>query len=248
MKSQFLIASIILTSCGPDQTKGNQNGAMDPYSGQPQMTVENGPEKPKEVITEYRKEGSEMALVLDSSSDLPECGNGNDRQLVYLKDQKIFMTCDDDRWLEVTIKGEKGDQGPAGTDGGTGAQGATGAQGPQGQKGEDGKPLAANEWLDPITNNRWLIGGVANWAYVSGQYVAPACDGDYRSPTIEEARAVVLHGIGPKLTPYGFVWTTHRSTEFPTTLATAIEINGASERDKPMGTPLDIICLYSPQL
>lgn len=51
-------------------------------------------------------------------------------------------------------------------------------------------PLQANEWIDPITELRWMLG-----ASVKYENVKDACGKKYRVPTREEAEQAISNGI-----------------------------------------------------
>lgn len=84
MKTQLLILSAILTSCG------SESGSNAPASTD---TVK---EESKDYKTYY----------LASRSDLMACEESSTGYLVYLKDEQVFLACDGFEWSEVTIKTE----------------------------------------------------------------------------------------------------------------------------------------------
>lgn len=165
-----LIASI--TACGQAPQDPNAAKANDPTTDP--GTIDYGPDT-KEVITEYKRVGSQTALALDSTKDLPECDLANDGQLAFIKPDNQFYTCDavTKIWETIDLKGAQGQQGI------------------QGAAGKDGEVAVLNNWSDPITSLKWLIGGSANRTEAQSFCTAP-----YRLPTESEAYIASQHGLG----------------------------------------------------
>lgn len=193
-----LLLSLFAIACGAEDSKAPDAAVADVNSPQAQST----------------KEVSEpISLAVQEASELPACEARNDRQLVYIKGQGRFVSCDKGAWVEVIIKGDKGEKGEAGAQGEKGAQGdkgevgasgAAGAKGDKGEKGdqgeagedgEDGELVAENEWLDPVTGDLWTKGASVTSGFVAA-YGSLACAQGYRLPTKDEARLAVLRGIG----------------------------------------------------
>lgn len=50
--------------------------------------------------------------------------------------------------------------------------------------------LQPNEWVDAVTEKRWLIGAAGNFSAAKS-----SCSGKYRLPNLEEAKSAAQHGI-----------------------------------------------------
>ena len=173
MHHLILIAALI--GCGTDNSEGE---SPDKTSSKKQDAIDYEDSKPKEVVTEYRKEGSSYAIAVEDTSELPECTRANNKQLAWVKTSEIFFSCEDgDVWVEIeSVKG---------------AEGAKGEKGDKGDKGDPGEPVAQNEWLDPITKKEWLFGAKTSTRLIS----ASACSNGYHLPSSAEAIAAVVHGL-----------------------------------------------------
>ncbi len=107
-----------------------------------------------------------QSLALERRADLPGCGKGNNHQLVYVREEAVFLACEEGSWAEVEIRGERGSDGTAGTNGSDGKDGRDGTDGLAGANGSDGAAgatgaagTAAFSWDDPVTGKRWVIRG-----------------------------------------------------------------------------------------
>jgi hypothetical protein len=109
--------------------------------------------------------------ALTDTAALPACSSSNVDQLIYVKQPGEFYDCDGTSWSQISIAG------PAGP---------TGATGPAGVS----TPLPTNEWLDPITNMTWLVGGTGDWPAAS-----QTCSGSFRLPTAAEGDQAGDDGI-----------------------------------------------------
>ena len=88
--------------------------------------------------------------MVASVEKLPECTPPRIGQLIYVKSEAAFKSCDDIGWGTLDLRGPRGEQGPKGDigvagpqgtqgpTGATGPQGATGGSGPQGPQGSPG--------------------------------------------------------------------------------------------------------------
>lgn len=167
MKSLILLAHIMLAiSCGTIEEMNVHQPSEE--------TIERIGDSRREIVVEYRKQNGTYALTVSSSGDMPECSKANDRQLVYVKDEAIFFSCDEGTWIEIDLKGEPGPAGP---------------KGETGDKGEAAISIS-NGWIDPVSGQQWIIGGTA----MLSQAMA-ACSSPWRLPTAEEALQAGLRGI-----------------------------------------------------
>lgn len=135
------------------------------------------------------------AELVETSSEIGDCSEEYFKQLVYVLDEKTFYYCArENKWLAIDLRGAKGDQGPQGS---VGAQGVAGRDGRDGQDGQDAVSVASNEWLDPITNEKWFIGQfVKPWDIARNQNTCPSGS---RAPTLTEMTEADLRGIFAKL-------------------------------------------------
>lgn len=60
---------------------------------------------------------TDMALYFELKSDIPDCNEDRNRQLVYVKEEAKFYYCDVKEWVNIDLKGDKGDAGTAGAAG-----------------------------------------------------------------------------------------------------------------------------------
>lgn len=114
--------------------------------------------------------------------DLPDCTQGLQGALAYIKSQGIFMGCSNEEWVEIKIEGkqgEKGDQGEQGIAGVTGHDGAAGQDGVDGEDGKDAVNVLGDEWLNPDTGFLWKLAGTAK---TYSEAVA-LCGATYHLPT-----------------------------------------------------------------
>src|SRR5687768_15197776 len=103
MKHLITISTIILSGCGaiPSGNKdANDDGA-----------------------TAQSSRSGMQSLAIASAADLPPCTDANNQQLIYVKLEAQFYTCDAGQWTTIAIKGEQGEAGPAGPQGDTGTAG-----------------------------------------------------------------------------------------------------------------------------
>ena len=159
-----ILLALLMTSCGAQQ------GANPNAEPSPSPAVDYQPSK-KEVVVEYRKNGTVYAVALTDTKDMPACDKNNSKQLVYIKNQDKFYSCENEAWEALAVKGEKGDPGAPAT------------------------PVPVNQWFDPITSKYWLIGGGAVYANVNSTF-AQACTGSWRMPTTSEVQSAGTHGLG----------------------------------------------------
>lgn len=169
MKTKILVALLTLASCG-------QQPATNPEDTKLKGGEVENPKDKKEVVVEYRKDGTHYALAVEDTKDMPACNKDNSKKLVYVKNQNKMFSCEQDQWEEINLKGDKGEQGPPG---------------PQGPAAA---PIPVNQFYDAVTKKYWLIGGSANY-YTVATY-QPACTGAWRLPTRAEAIDAALHGLG----------------------------------------------------
>ncbi len=172
---KYLLILTMLTACGTepqhgekDET-GEENAKKDDIEYQPS-------DNEKEVVVEYRKDGTSYSIAVNDTSELPECTRANSKQMAWIKKTEQFFSCEDESWVEVAVKGKDG---------------VAGTKGEKGDKGEPGEPVTGNEWYDPITQKEWLFGAVSTTRLIA----ANACSNGYRLPTSAEAIAAVAHGL-----------------------------------------------------
>ncbi len=125
---------------------------------------------------------------------LPACSPAEEGWIVYLVPAAELQACESGSWTTLLIKGDTGETGHSGRDGADGAPGKAGAAGAQGiagaagAAGTDGKPISANVWADPVSDQLWLIGGTADTAPTS-------CTNGWRLPTPAEIVTASSRGI-----------------------------------------------------
>lgn len=171
MRYQILFL-LSLTACGHDDSQKS----TEPAPTASPANIERPAEEPKEMTVEYRRDGDQLALVVADTKDLPACTNANAQQLAWAKSSEQFFSCDGATWQEIAVKGKDGAEGP---------------KGKTGDRGEPGKPPAPNEWVDPVTETRWLI-GLPSVNIASADQI---CAGKWRMPNMLEASAAVQHGL-----------------------------------------------------
>ena len=71
--------------------------------------------------------------------NLAECAEGNEGEMVYVKDSAAMFLCSDKVWKEMSVSGLKGSDGKDGVDGKEGKDGVDGKSGKDGNDGKDGK-------------------------------------------------------------------------------------------------------------
>lgn len=119
------------------------------------------------------------ALLVASAKSLPNCGETNEGQLVYAKDESQFYSCSNLAWDKIELHGSNG------KDGIDGKNGANGVDGKNGVNGKDGKTLAPTDefsWYHPVTNVKWFLGQSISSLYNPAQspnlmtpnYICPA--------------------------------------------------------------------------
>lgn len=161
MKTLLIIMSFVFVSCGGSDGGGS---ASDTPASEVNAQSEDNPAR-------------NQSITLASVSDLPDCDETIDKQLVYVLDEEMFYLCRKGEWVEVSIKGEDGRDGVDGQDGVTTVV-------------EEEATNKKNQWVDTLTGLTWLIGGGGTYA----QAVA-ACTSGYRVPTWAEAELAIGHGL-----------------------------------------------------
>ena len=159
-----------LAACGTDP---NAAGTA-PTTAPTDSGVIYQPDAPKEVVVEYRKDGGVYALAVDDTSELPPCTHELSGKLAWIKTTEQFFACEDDSWQEVNVRGKDG------------------AEGPVGPQGEPGRPPSPNEWVDPVTEDRWLFGATVTQDVV---LTGAPCAGEFRLGSSGELQAAILHGL-----------------------------------------------------
>lgn len=181
---RYLIMTLLLLGCG--SAEQNPSTSQAGANAAPADKIQYQPEAPKQTTIEYRKTSPGVyALAVDDTKDVPPCTRENNKQLVYVKNQDKFFSCEDN-WVEVPIAGATGQAGAAGQ------QGPKGDKGDPGEPGKPGEPVSGNEWHDPVDNRDWLVGSLLSEGMLE-QY--PPCATGWRLPTLAEARSAVLHGL-----------------------------------------------------
>jgi len=99
-----------------------------------------------------------QSLYIDKKDDMPICSEGNQRQLIYIKELEQFQFCDNDKaWKTVNIA-----SGKDGKDGSNGKDGLNGKDGENGKDGtiknftvySNGKPIG---WLVDESPSNYLV-------------------------------------------------------------------------------------------
>ena len=241
-----------LTGCGTEPTptdaakeRSSENPGTGPRSPEEDPTREN--------VIEYRKDGQNLALAIEDTSELPACELANNKQLVYVKNAEVFLSCEEETWQEVPMaqgeKGDKGDKGDRGDKGET-VVGPIGPVGPEGPKGDTGRPAAVNEWVDPITEVRWLIGPSQTHSQLT---FGGACNGaGWRIPNALEAAEAVTNGLGlagKNLGGADHVWTSDfQVSQLDPAVSWRVYIDGAGFERAELGGAAThgVACLYEP--
>lgn len=84
----LLLISIILTACGADEPNQDQANEYALPEGQGKAA-----------------EGDYGSFMVEGKYALPECNNGMESALAYVKEIAGFMTCDGTEWVEVELEG-----------------------------------------------------------------------------------------------------------------------------------------------
>lgn len=116
--------------------------------------------------------------------------------------------------------------------------------GPQGPKGDPGKTVTGNMWLDPVSNQYWLLGG-------SGFYAdaVKSCSGAWKVPSFDELYLAYSRGLPIQMVPSNpnapqFYWSsTVVSPNVYKNLKYQIGYNPISVEDQPSVNPAYINCL-----
>jgi hypothetical protein len=149
-----------------------------------------------------------FSIAAKTRGSLPDCSVENDGQLAYIQAEKALVYCESGSWVDADLATVAGPQGPKGAKGDVGDPGSVGEAGEDGLPGQDAEPLPTNQWFDPISELTWLIGGSGVITYVNE---GTACQNGWRIPTLAEARAASVHGLGTAvneaLSPVEQIWT-----------------------------------------
>jgi hypothetical protein len=193
----------------------------------------------RETVVEYRKDGAQIALALESTRDLPACELANERQLAWIKSTQQFFACERETWVEVPVKGRDG------ADGEDGAIGPAGEPGEDGEPGPQGPPASANQWHDPMTGRTWLVGAsVTQQAILLGGY---PCSGSYRAPTSAELQTAILHGLSIASQAFGgpaTFWSSDTVAEPLHGDQVPVFVSQAGIAAMSAGAPAGIACLF----
>jgi len=171
MKLVSVIMAILVVSCGTESGGGSAN-LVDPDTQQQQA-----------VQTDNLS-----AQLVATQAAAPVCDEASEGRLIYVQDEAAFKSCSAGTYAVVVLdipKGDKGDRGDAGADG------IDGVKGDQGEAGADGVAQSANTWLDPISGETWLLGGLGT----SQVQALAACVGDWVLPTTPQVNNASAHGI-----------------------------------------------------
>lgn len=128
MKSKILFTAVITASCGQQQA-------------QPETLKSDN----QSTIQDNSVETREYALKVDNKRDVPDCGDDNSKQLVWVVETSEMLTCEKRTWVAIDLKGKAGRDGKDGAngkdgkDGQDGVDGQNGIQGEQGIAGQDGQ-------------------------------------------------------------------------------------------------------------
>lgn len=196
MFAKTLILLAILIGCGP---QGNNTAAVTPGSDVSGQNITSQTD-PKSIAV--------GAQLFDKKIDLPECTDAIARQLVYVSEESQFYYCSEGEWTAIDLKGpkgekgDKGDQGIAGEkgdEGDKGEQGNQGAKGVAGTNGQDAVTVGANEWLDPVSGEKWVLG-----LFISPADIARSstCAAGSHAPDDAEMKTAASRGIFAKLGSY----------------------------------------------
>lgn len=130
-------------------------------------------------------------------------------------------------------QGPKGDKGDPGNDGQNGQDGVAGEKGDRGERGPAG---ATNEWVDPVTERRWLFSTVTNATLIRDGLV---CLGAWHVPTSAEALEAAYNGLGIA-SGFDNVWT---ATEASATNQVYIQLSPIVVLDANIGSQYNIVCV-----
>jgi hypothetical protein len=161
MRSLVLVI-LFLAGCGSAPSKSGADGAVD---DQPTTTA---------------SAPTEHSLYVQTASELPPCDASKEGWIAYLNAVSQLQACADGQWSEIHV----GSQGPAGE------KGEPGEAGPAGEKGDPGEPGGQNQWIDPMTHKRWLIGGSGNLYFAMS-----ACTNGWTLGSVSSLVDASAHGL-----------------------------------------------------
>lgn len=166
---KLLSLVLLVSACGT----ANQSSPS-AQSGVGTAKVDTTITQPNATPTAPNNTNSYHTLAVESAN-IPVCDSTAESDLVYVLDQKQFKVCSNNTWVVVDIAG------PSGTPGKDGKNGTNGAP---------GTPTPGNEWLNPITNVTWFLGGWGSYAQAQA-----VCTGQFRLPTETEAQLAYTSAI-----------------------------------------------------
>lgn len=178
-----LLVLIFLVGCGVNGSESSSTTsiAQDPETSKaPDQTTPVKTTAPPIEISEEELTAQRHALLVADAKSLPACSVEAEGWLVYVKADLTFRACVDGEWEAISILGK---------DGVPGKDGAPGREGTPGKDGTSAPFLSANEWLDPVTDLKWMVGGLSN--------TSPGwlCDAPYRIATSSEVSSAFRHGV-----------------------------------------------------
>lgn len=140
--------ALYITGCGVDDSLEKKKETPTTNVSAPDSGL---PSSNHEEISVAPQEWPE-ALLVSTKDELPVCSEKNKRQLVYVQELEQFQSCSGKEWAVVTV-------------GATQARAKDGANGKDGKDGKDGAAapyVGPDEWIEPVTGQKFLLGGAFN--------------------------------------------------------------------------------------
>jgi hypothetical protein len=160
---RFLVLALLVSGCG----------------AAPSHDGDGSTDQPSPATTPVPQQNS---LYVQTASELPPCDGTREGWLAYLNAVSKLQACVAGEWTDVHLT-----SGPAGEKGDVGPKGDAGPEGPKGDPGPDG---GQNQWVDPMTKKRWLMGGSGNL-----NYALTACTSGWGLGSVDHLVAASAHGL-----------------------------------------------------
>lgn len=113
---RILFSTLLLLGCGTDDGANQRPAQNAPTDVQDEQKLPQEGETTPEG-DEPLKTAAIHSLTVDTKAKLLECSPANDRQLVYVIEEKAFYTCSNLQWASIDLRGPAGTAGSTGTNG-----------------------------------------------------------------------------------------------------------------------------------
>jgi len=130
-----------------------------------------------------------------TDADIPVCNTATIGRLVYVQSTGIFKACGASGYSDVQIKGK------------------------------DAVQLAKNEWIDPVTGKKWLLGGSSVQMALRDE----VCTGVWSAPGPADLQLACQHGIFQVYQgqlgalPYPTAWVTYNVSGVSVTISNCLQ-------------------------